>query len=575
MRTREKMQILKNIYSLLIFIFPVFFMFSSITSQGAENKSNIKSENLTLLLHSAENSISSDPLLSFNYAEKAYKTALNRKLKKTMIDALIIKIKALTELSRYSEAMNSINEAIELSENLNSKLYLAQAMSLKGILFLKLDNFKESSELFYKSLKLFYSQKDSAGIANQYFNIANLYFKQNRYNDAQNYYLKAKHFHTNNSEDLCKLDLALATIYIAYKKFKNAIAKINEILRYDKYCKTIIFKAECYMQLGNVYNEMNDYKNAANYFIKAHQIFDTGSNKLLLTQSLINLSAIKTKLDDNDSALKYALMAKKISDSLGLISFQYQSLSIIREINKNKGDYKNALLYSKLLKSAYDSLSTKSNNSQLDKLFFIEEENIIKHKSKIRNQSINFIISSFAILLSLILIWIIYYRFKQKKLESALQLEYKTKNEDLLRIHSQNTIFQNQINENKKKFESAISDLENIKSLPEINLADSTILNKIIKELKKLKEDDSNKELEIRLKQNPENFDKKLSNNFPNLTPNELKLCSHIRSGKSNREISELTGQSLDAVDVARYRLRKKLGINSKKIDLFVFLQEY
>ncbi len=48
---------------------------------------------------------------------------------------------------------------------------------------------------------------------------------------------------------------------------------------------------------------------------------------------------------------------------------------------------------------------------------------------------------------------------------------------------------------------------------------------------------------------------------FPGLTPNERKLCALLRSGLSSKDIAILTFQNPQSVDVARYRLRKKLNL--------------
>ena len=47
----------------------------------------------------------------------------------------------------------------------------------------------------------------------------------------------------------------------------------------------------------------------------------------------------------------------------------------------------------------------------------------------------------------------------------------------------------------------------------------------------------------------------------PSLTSNDLKLASLLRMNLSSKEIATLTFRSLDSIHIARYRLRKKLGI--------------
>jgi DNA-binding response OmpR family regulator/DNA-binding CsgD family transcriptional regulator len=66
-------------------------------------------------------------------------------------------------------------------------------------------------------------------------------------------------------------------------------------------------------------------------------------------------------------------------------------------------------------------------------------------------------------------------------------------------------------------------------------------------------------------------FYNSLGRRFPNLTPNERKLCSLLRMNLSSKEIANITFQEASSVDVARYRLRQKLGLG-KDDNLVLFL---
>ena len=61
---------------------------------------------------------------------------------------------------------------------------------------------------------------------------------------------------------------------------------------------------------------------------------------------------------------------------------------------------------------------------------------------------------------------------------------------------------------------------------------------------------------------------------FPNLTPNEQRLCAFLKLNMSTKDISELTGQTINAIEMARYRLRKKLHISGKDENLITFLSQ-
>lgn len=62
-----------------------------------------------------------------------------------------------------------------------------------------------------------------------------------------------------------------------------------------------------------------------------------------------------------------------------------------------------------------------------------------------------------------------------------------------------------------------------------------------------------------------------LKEKFPNLTPNELKLCAFLRLNLSTKEIAQLMNITGKGVEVGRYRLRKKLKLEPEQ-NLFDFL---
>jgi len=61
---------------------------------------------------------------------------------------------------------------------------------------------------------------------------------------------------------------------------------------------------------------------------------------------------------------------------------------------------------------------------------------------------------------------------------------------------------------------------------------------------------------------------------YPNLTPSELKLCAYLRLSLSSKEIAQILNITIKSVELARHRLRKKLGIDPE-INLFNFLLNF
>ena len=70
---------------------------------------------------------------------------------------------------------------------------------------------------------------------------------------------------------------------------------------------------------------------------------------------------------------------------------------------------------------------------------------------------------------------------------------------------------------------------------------------------------------EERFKNAFDEFYSLLLKKYPNLTLNERKLCALLRLELSSKDIAILTFQNPQSIDVARYRLRKKLGLSTEE----------
>lgn len=60
-----------------------------------------------------------------------------------------------------------------------------------------------------------------------------------------------------------------------------------------------------------------------------------------------------------------------------------------------------------------------------------------------------------------------------------------------------------------------------------------------------------------------QNFFKQLRSTYPDLTPKDQKLCAYLRMNLTTKEIAPLLYISVRGVEISRYRLRKKMGLDS------------
>lgn len=191
------------------------------------------------------------------------------------------------------------------------------------------------------------------------------------------------------------------------------------------------------------------------------------------------------------------------------------------------------------------------------------------------------------------------FRYKQKaqELEREKQWELDEKQQRLQEIEKQKD--QELFQLRQEKMQSELRHLNNLLAASTMNLVVKNEFMETIKdELKDIKHQYKNSELKrsiekvvreidttLRLQQDWEQFEyhfdqvhgdflSRLREEFLDLTPNEQKLCAFLRLNLNTKEIANLMSISLRGVEVARYRLRKKLGLDTGQ-NLSKFVLEY
>jgi DNA-binding NarL/FixJ family response regulator len=139
----------------------------------------------------------------------------------------------------------------------------------------------------------------------------------------------------------------------------------------------------------------------------------------------------------------------------------------------------------------------------------------------------------------------------QKKLkEQQLQNEIEYKESQLSALTLQMIQKNELLQELKEKLENNTG--------PTIDVAVSKIINKGLVQDKEWS--DFNSHFESINK----NFYNRIKQAFPEISPNELKICALIKMNLSIKEMASILNISPDSVKTARYRLRKKLNLNTE-----------
>jgi DNA-binding CsgD family transcriptional regulator len=163
-----------------------------------------------------------------------------------------------------------------------------------------------------------------------------------------------------------------------------------------------------------------------------------------------------------------------------------------------------------------------------------------------------------------------YYRKQRRKLlkQKEKELEIKQLENEQQLMHYKNLDLQKDIEtKNRELGMSAMNLVKRNELLGTIkkelgsakNLDDVTKVVKMIN--KNLNTTDDWKLFEEAFNNTDKDFIKKLKTNHPNLTSNDLRLCTYLRLNLSSKEIAPLLNISLRSVEVKRYRLRKKMNL--------------
>ena len=194
-------------------------------------------------------------------------------------------------------------------------------------------------------------------------------------------------------------------------------------------------------------------------------------------------------------------------------------------------------------------------------------------------------------------IYWLYQRNQKVKLRKK-EIEFK---KELHREHLHN------VKEEKLRLEKRMAEIKNQQLQQNIDvkkkeLANSTLslvkknelLADIKKEIKQAESDSENKHLKqlvrsidksLSQKQNWELFEtqfnevhkeflSELKNEYPDLTKKDLKLCAYLKTNLTSKEIAPLMNISVRGVETHRYRLRKKLDIDTND-NFQEFLEEF
>lgn len=333
-----------------------------------------------------------------------------------------------------------------------------------------------------------------------------------------------------------------------------------------------------YIAVGKVLLRQGERDKSMAYFREAEHIADSTHNRQLQVLVLLAMSDWYRREGQTAAATQYVQQAREAAAGLSDRSFYLNCLEQLSELKKQGGDISGALALREEMLRINDSLHNWEKDrmaKSLETQFHLAEKDrsleLVKQEHQVTRLT-NYILWGSIVVLLLVAGSIISLLRRINRRDKELLL---TREELAIAATARQQIREEQIRHELEFKESQLS------ALTLQMLQKNELMLELKEKLDRIKatELDSSigKTLNQGLNQDKEwadfnthfesinkNFYTKLKQQFPGISPNDLRICALIKLNLSSKDMSNILNISADSVKTARYRLRKKLQLHTE-----------
>lgn len=546
------------------------------SSDNILSQSNSPREKINSLLYISDSLFTSYPDQSLNYTQQALLLSEEHNYEKGKLRSMIRMADLYWEKTDLKTALSFADRAKALAIKLNDQKEYAEALLIIGKAYTDLGDYDKSSEMNFEALKIFENENDKVGIGKALNRIGYIYFEQENFDKALEYYSQSLKI-AREINDLVGTSRGLnnvAAVYGSKGEFNNFEAYIIEAVEINKQIGRKLWEGINYLNLGVISRDSKNYDTAYSYYKKADDIFTELNNIPKIVSVNIGLSKYYSETGNQEKSLYHAMFAYDIGQINNLKKSIYESAKRLHEIYIEGDDLTNAYKFSSIEYQMKDSLDIEKSMTRLSQLELLYEFEKLDQEEKLKHQKRDYIYiivgtSLLFIFIVTIILLVARQRIKakntiieKKQLENELEMRNKELTSNVMALMKKNEIL------------SEIAD--KLMDIRDEAVKDETksAIKRIAGELQKTTDDEIWDEFEVRFRQVHSDFYEKLIQKYPNLSPNEQRLCAFLRLNMTTKEISELTGQRTGTLEIARSRLRKKLNITNTQVNLVTFLSQ-
>ncbi|GAA4848052.1 hypothetical protein GCM10023331_35960 [Algivirga pacifica] len=492
--------------------------------------------------------------------------------------------------SDIHEAEQCILRSIQLLKASGNQEELSKALHTYGMLQLNKGQYATATKQLLKVMEIVQHLPDSVRRLAQLNNtLGTMHERIKDYTTAYQYLDKARTYalqlHGPPQDSLlCKIYLNMGSAYDGMKLRKEAIHHTQKALSIAQRLPYAEIEAKAANNLGNQYLITGDLERA----LAQHQAALTLKKKLgdhsSLPLTYISLGENYRQRKDYQKALSYfnegLLCAQKYKAPYPLLHAHFYLFRLYQEM----GDANKALEHHILYKKYTDQIQGNENTQKINLL--IEQHELKKQQlfmqleQEERNNGI--LILSVLFILSSLTIGFLFILQKAKTREIALEKERAILEHSQLQLNHEK--LEQELHFKKKELTANVMHLlqknelinkissDLLSTQKNMRKEDQKAIRQIAMELQSSLNDEMWQEFEAHFQSVHGDFYERLQAQFPNLTPNERKICAFLRLNMSSKDIAAITHRSPKSIDMARFRLRKKLGLNNEDQDLNSFI---
>lgn len=446
---------------------------------------------------------------------------------------------SLKQLFRFDEALQKFQEAAELFKQNNDRQNQAGAYNQIGGLYYDMGDLDRAFEYFTKTLSVMQKLGHEPGLSFSYNNVGEIYRLKGNFERALEYYHKA------------------VTIN---KKINN---QANLMINYDN--------------IGNIWLQLENYDSAGFYLNQSLEISQRLDLPKLKVTAMNSLADYHLRKGNFEASLHFYQEAYNSASSLYDLYNKRTSALGLSKLYAEVQDFRQAYLYQSNFKMLNDSITRMETAQKIARIVLaLEFANQKKLLEAHRKQTgLKYFIIAAALLSLVLLSWLLYgrqkIRIKYARLEkSQIELEKEMLQEDLERKNRELTTHIMYIVRKNELIEHLGQKL--LKTRKYFKKENQNRINEVIIRMQKGTSDNLWQQFGNQFNEVHQGFFSTLSEKFPALTEKDIKMCALLRLNLTTKEISSITHQSVNSIQVARTRLRKKLNIDNTELNLVKFL---